>query len=155
MIPPRWPYWLWLSALACGGTEAAPPVVVPILDPTTFEVQVQPMLVRLCAQTACHGADDRAFFLYSPFGARAIRSTDQPALTGAETSANLEACRRQLEASPDLLESPLLKRPLRPEAGGGPHGGGAQFYDRVDPSYVLFACWILGGGAEGEPECRP
>ena len=64
-----------------------------------------------------------------------------------------DACQTFLDEVTEVTESVLLSRPLRMEGGGTAHGGGDQFYDRADPSYVLLACWLTGRRYEGL-ECQ-
>ncbi len=45
----------------------------------------------------------------------------------------------------DPLSSPLLLRPLAPEAGGNPfHSGGRQFSSKNDPDWKTVAEWASG-----------
>ena len=130
-------------------TRAGPP---GMLELELLQSDVQPMFDRLCAQTACHGDPARRLFLFSSFGTRL--GSELTPLSDDELRANLEACRGFLDGVADVTRSELLSRPLRPEAGGSPHGGGDQFYDRGDPSYVLLACWLTGGRYEAL-DCQP
>lgn len=142
--------------LACEpAEESSTPAPVPSSSRTTYQAHVQPLMDQLCAQTACHGVASRPLHLYSRFSLRMPEHAREPGLVAAELDANIETLTSFLEGLPDLLDTELLTKPLRPEAGGVGHGGGAQFYDRADPAYVLLACWILGGGEEGGTACRP
>lgn len=138
-----------LAMTACGGDDEQPitmqgPRAGPpgTLNRAALRSHVQPMLGRLCAQTACHGAPERPLLLYSSYGLRQDLSPPTE-LTEAEYEANLTSLQAFLDVE-DVTDSELLSRPLRPEAGGTSHGGSDQFYDRSDPSYVLFTCWLLG-----------
>lgn len=57
----------------------------------------------------------------------------------------------------DPPESLLLLKPLSEAAGGVPHGGGAKFTDRVDPTYQDFLVWIEHYAAcwQGEAPVKP
>jgi hypothetical protein len=138
---------------ACGGRIEVPRREAPELDRATYLMHVEPMTDRLCAQAACHGSDERPLRLHARFAWRAEGAPIASALTAGEIDENLDAFALFLDGDP--LESELLSKPLRIAAGGSGHRGGGLFYDRADPSYVLFACFLLGGGIEGELRCRP
>ena len=145
-------------ALSCGGDDesssasVAPRVGAPgTLSVAALRTHVQPMFDQNCAQTACHGDPARPFFLYSKYATR-IGSRFTSSLTDEELQANLESAKKLVDGAADVTDSQLLTRPLRTEAGGTSHGGGDQFYDRADPSYVLLTCWLLGGTYDGS-EC--
>ena len=142
---------LGLGLVAACGADVSPapaPIPVPELNVETYRVHIQPMFDRLCAQASCHGDAERSFRLYSRFNLRMEGHELENVLVDDEYEANIAGARGFIEGIPSIHDSELLKKPLRAEAGGLSHAGGIQFYDRADPSYVLLACWLLGGSAE-------
>ncbi len=142
-----------LGAAGCGTEDG--PLALPDLDVEMLRGRVQPMFDRVCAQTSCHGEPKRPFRLYSRFGLRGPAPRRSHVLSETELDANLQMARGFLGSVGTSPESMLLRKPLREAAGGVAHGGGDQFYDRVDPDYLLLACWLEGGGLDDGWECAP
>src|SRR5271154_2583428 len=81
---------------ACTGVPNAPaPDPAASLNETVFECNVQPILVRQCSYTACHGIAGTALRVYSPGKLRATPAANIDALiaplTMDEQHANFES----------------------------------------------------------------
>ena len=109
------------------------------LDFNAFVCEVQPVLIRRCSFTACHGAADHALRVYSlgklRLGDPATRKArSNTLLTSDEVQRNFESAagmmtRTVARAPSDPLASdvPLLHRPLAAAFGGAEHQGVAMF----------------------------
>ncbi len=115
-----------------------------------FDRDVAPVLQSRCAAAGCHGV---------PPGQSSTRAyrfpTDaQGALfESAHRDAAYEASRRFLDTTERVEFSSLLRKPIPPEEGGVPHGGGALFRGRADPLWRALRDWAAlehGGGEDGE-----
>jgi hypothetical protein len=92
-----------------------------------FVDRVQPILVRRCAGSSCHGTPVADLHLSCG------RTTD-------ESRWNYFAALAHADASVSLSE--LLRRPLTTERGGTYHEGGNVFLDTKDPDYVALRDWL-------------
>ncbi len=152
----------WAGVLAAGlligscGSDLGGPEELPELDLGLLRAEVQPLFDRTCAQASCHGRVQRPFRLFSREGLRLPGHEGDKALAEEELLANLNMSRGFLLGFEDRPErSLLLRKPLPISAGGLKHLGKDPFFDRTDPSYLLLACWLSGGGLPGGPECLP
>lgn len=148
---------LSLLALTCqseldAGAKSA------VLDEPFFRCRVHPVLIKTCAQLACHGNGTRYFRL---FGRNRMRLGGTEAqrnslILPAERCHNFEAASAFVDASePD--DSLLLRKPLEQSAGGYYHGGASQFgagdvfSARTDPDFKVLAEWVAG--QTDDPSC--
>jgi hypothetical protein len=92
-----------------------------------FVDKVQPMLVRRCAGSSCHGTQVADLHL----------SCGQ---TEAESRWNYFVALAHVDLSVSLSE--LLRRPLTTERGGTYHEGGNVFIDTKDPDYRALRDWV-------------
>ena len=111
------------------------------LDYDFFKSSVEPIFLKKREGHGrcyvCHAESNNAFRLEK--------------LSPGSTSWTEEQSRRNfttvsnLVTPNDPLSSPLLLRPLAPEAGGNPfHSGGRQFSSKNDPDWKTVAEWASG-----------
>ena len=103
-----------------------------LLDYTTFEQSVEPILVRQgCDATGdCHGGGIRGTLQLSPPGAKDVRFDFDQAVLQVSTSAR--------------SSSPILTKPLAIAAGGTPHSF-KPFASTADADYQAILQWIMAG----------
>jgi hypothetical protein len=110
----------------------------PVADPESYErfvEDIQPVLVKRCAGSSCHGADAAGLHI-------ACGENEE------ERRANYESVIRYL--SEVAVSSELLRRPLASSRGGAYHEGGDIFLSTDDTDYRA-----LRGFAEDIAERRP
>lgn len=108
-----------------------------------FISTVIPVLERRCA-VGCHAVvgevdpskEEWFFFPVDEMG----RVTTQAQIRATYESASKAKARIDLEAPPDF--SPILRVPLDPSLGGGPHRGVGLFTSLDDPDYVALREWV-------------
>jgi hypothetical protein len=135
---------------ACTSVENAPdPGQIDTLDEPYFRCAVEPILLRDCAYTGCHGQASAPLRLYSLGKLRL-----GPSATLAERTAPLTTEERHLNflgaqafsfggvASGDNL---LVRKPLPSAAGGFEHLGGAIWSGRDDARVRTIRNWLEGG----------
>ncbi len=121
-------------------TDGAP---LPLGDQARFVSEAQPVLAG-CANPACHGSADRPLEVYAVHLHRmdpADTWRDLP-LTPEELFWNQVRASAFLWDLAAAEESPLLRKPLAPAAGGTEHVGGVRFEDTSDAEYRALAAWI-------------
>lgn len=138
-----------LSACAAVDDPAAPAPAAS-LDEAVFKCSVEPVLIRQCSYTACHGVAGSPFRLYSPGKLRMTKPADidtaiQP-LTAAEHHANFVSAAGFKFGTADAMDNLLLRKPLPASAGGYAHEGGAIFGSTGEPEWKAIAAWLGGTG---------
>src|SRR3954469_21608536 len=140
-----------LLVAACTTVENGPaPSPEKSLDENVFKCSVEPVLIRQCSYTACHGIAGSPFRLYSPGKLRIAKPADLDAanapLTAAERHANFLSASGFKFATADVLDNLLLRKPLPPSEGGYAHEGGAIFATAADPEWTKIHAWLAGTG---------
>lgn len=156
---------LALISAGCGlaepdhGIEETAPAA--LLDYNRFVCGVQPVLIRRCSFSACHGNPLHALRIYSAGKLRLIPPTTRDArdatLTADEIERNfVSAAALSLAATADdranavLSRLPLLQKPLAARFGGSEHAGVGIFpvypaaTPEEDPEYGALIDWIAG-----------
>lgn len=141
---------LLVALAACTNVDNAPATdPAAHLDATVFACSVEPILIRQCSYTACHGQAQAALRVYSQGKLRATppASIDDSiaALTPDEHRANFESAAGF--ASLAVGDNFLLRKPLPASKGGFEHVGGAIFSGPTDAQYVAIAAWLTNSGA--------
>lgn len=120
------------------------------LDEAVFRCNVEPILVRQCSYTACHGIAGAALRVYSPGKLRAVQPVDIDnaiaPLTDGEQHANFESAAGFSFMLSDPLDNFLLRKPLPPGDGGYEHLGGVIYKSNTDPQYLAIKAWITKTG---------
>jgi len=141
--------------LALGaGTLANPQVGDPAgkLDENVFKCSVEPVLVKQCSYTFCHGIAGAPFRVYSPGKLRAMTPNDLTALTApltdAEQHSNFEVASGFTFNLASVDDCFLLRKPLPAAYGGYEHIGGAIYANGTnDANYTAIRAWLSGTGA--------
>ena len=138
--------------VGCTGISNGPaPDPASTLDEAVFRCNVEPILVRQCSYTACHGIAGAALRVYSPGKLRASTPADIDAaiapLTDAEQHANYESAAGFNFMLNDPLDNFLLRKPLPAGDGGYEHQGGVIYKSNTDPQYIAIKAWITKTGA--------
>lgn len=141
-----------LVASACSAVENEPvPDPASTLDEQVFRCNVEPVLVRQCSYSACHGIADAALRVYSPGKLRATAPADLDAaiapLTDAEHHANFESAAGFAFRATTADNNFLLRKPLPSQDGGYEHAGGAIWAGTGDPQFVAIYDWLNHRGA--------
>ena len=140
-----------VAAAACSGVQNEPATnPSSSLDESVFRCNVEPVLVRQCSYTGCHGIAGAAFRVYSPGKLRAsppanIDEATQP-LTDAEQHANFESAAGFSFGLTNVADDFLLRKPLPSIYGGYEHKGGAIWASPSDPQYVAILAWLSSTG---------
>ena len=120
------------------------------LDEAVFKCSVEPVLVRQCSYTACHGLAGSALRVYSPGKLRAARPADIDTaiapLTPEEHHANFLSAAGFSFGGPEVLDNLLVRKPLAPTAGGYAHEGGPIFTSTADAEWIAIRNWLAGTG---------
>lgn len=139
-------------ALALGGCLPEADPTVPGPDFEQFRTEIYPLLLRDCGFNACHGDGHRYYQVFGPGRMRIDEAMDlfEPA-TEEEIEVSYERARAMLLTRDDVLDSPLLRKPVE----GGGHAGldvnGRNVYSgRNDPEFLKLAEWARGA-MEEEP----
>jgi hypothetical protein len=141
-----------LTSAACSAVENEP-VGAPsaALDEKVFRCNVEPVLIRQCSYSACHGIAEAPLRVYSPGKLRATPSPDLDAaiapLTDAEHHANFQSAAGFAFGVATIDDNFLLRKPLPSADGGYEHKGGAIWASTQDPQYVAIRAWLGGTGA--------
>lgn len=111
------------------------------LDYDFFKTRVEPIFLKKREGHGrcytCHAGSNNAFRL-EKLAPGSTFWTEEQSRRNFTTLSNLVP-------SGDPLLSPLLLRPLAPEAGGYPfHSGGRQFSSKDDPDWQTLADWASG-----------
>lgn len=120
------------------------------LSEAVFQCKVEPVLIRDCSYTGCHGNAGFPLRVYSPGKLRATTPSTLDdaiaALTTAEHHANFESAAAFAfgDVAPD--DNLLLRMNLPAAVGGFGHKGGAAFVNMSDPGYVAIHDWLAGTG---------
>ncbi len=150
----RWGCAFVLVLVACSGVQnETVPVPGAALDENVFKCNVEPILIKQCSYSACHGiaGGGTALRIYSPGKLRATppKTIDEQIapLTADEEHANFESAAgfNFMIDNPD--DNWLLKKPLPSKLGGYEHKGGAIYHDGADPQYIAIREWIAHTGA--------
>jgi hypothetical protein len=107
-----------------------------------FREQVQPMLVRRCAGSSCHGNTVADLFLSCGDSAEQLEW-------------NYWAAMEFVAPGSTRSTSEILRRPLGVQVGGSFHEGGDVFGSTEDPDYVTLASWVESAPEEAYPEPFP
>jgi hypothetical protein len=139
---------LVVGCTGIGNGPAADPAST--LDETVFRCNVEPILVRQCSYSACHGIAGAALRVYSPGKLRAQPPADIDQaiapLTDAEHRANYQSAAGFNFALASADDNWLLRKPLPSHAGGYEHAGGAIWNGTTDAQYMTIRAWLLGTG---------
>lgn len=139
-------------ALICACTtvtndRAADPAAA--LSEPVFRCNVEPILIRQCSYTACHGIAGTALRVFSPGKLRAVapKNIDEAIAPLSETEhhANFESA-AAFSFQTSIDDNALLHKPLAQAAGGFAHQGGAIFATTQDGQYAAIAKWLSGQG---------
>ncbi len=136
---------------ACAAIENAP-TAAPAdgLDETVFRCSVEPVLVKQCSYTACHGLAHSPLRIYSPGKLRATTPGDIDAaiapLTAGEHHANFLSASGFRFGTEDPLDNLLLRKTLPSTEGGYAHQGGAIFAGTGDPQWMAIDAWLSRTG---------
>ncbi len=117
--------------------------VLPSNAREQFESSVQPLLEERCSNPTCHGNAERALSLYAVHQHRLDADhvyMDAP-LTDEEVRHNYLRASAFLIGISDVDVSPLLRKPLAPDAGGVAHRGETQFPDTETFGYRVLRDW--------------
>lgn len=142
---------LWVAIPSCAAVDN-PDVPSPdkAFNEAVFRCSVEPVLVRQCSFTACHGLAGSALRIYSPGKLRAAKPADIDTaiapLTDAEHHANFLSASGFAFATSDVLDNLLLRKPLAQSAGGYAHEGGAIFPSTADTEWIAVRNWLAGTG---------
>ncbi len=120
------------------------------LNEAVFRCSVEPVLVRQCSYTACHGVAGSALRVYSPGKLRASPPADIDAaiapLSEAEHHANFLSASGFAFATPDPVDNLLLRKTLPETERGYEHVGGAIFTTTGDAQWMVIDAWLSGSG---------
>jgi hypothetical protein len=138
-----------LPAAGCQTVDnPSAPDSIADLDEVGFRDQVEPILIRDCSYTACHGNADFPLRIYSIGKLRAAppATLDQltAPLTDAERRANFGSAAGFSFGGVDPDDNLLLRKALPAAAGGYEHKGGAIFTGGDDPRAVAIRSWLRG-----------
>jgi hypothetical protein len=148
-----WIAWLAASASAavcgCNALNDSPdPQAIVALDEPTFRCTVEPILIRDCSYTACHGNAGFALRVYSIGKLRATTPAtldDLVApLTTDERHANFQSAVAFTYGHVATSDNWLIRKPLPSSAGGFEHIGGAIFSGVDDPRVTAITDWLNG-----------
>ena len=159
--PGRRRSWVALGAAAvsaCAGVQNSPaPDPAAALSESVFDCNVQPILVRQCSYSACHGiagstGTGAPLRVYSPGKLRATSAMtiDQliAPLTMDEQHANFESAAAFAWDLTSVDDNWLLRKPLPSIDGGYEHKGGAIWQGgTMDPQYVAIRAWLANTGS--------
>jgi hypothetical protein len=130
------------------------PDSAPSPDGALFAREVYPLLLRDCAFSTCHGAQERFLRVVGPGRVRLdpLTMPDDPT-TLNELQLSYERARDMLAGAPSPAESLLVRKPLEASAGGQGHLGADDFgrnlyASQSHPGYVTLARWA---GSQGIP----
>lgn len=132
---------LGLGLLAC----ESEPVELPAPSYATFRAEVYPILVRDCGFARCHGDASRYFVVHGPGRARldpTLDLFDPP--SEDELLAAYQHARGMLASSSDVLDSPLLTKPLEGHAHAGRDRFGRNVWRDDEPALQLLEDWARG-----------
>ena len=119
------------------------------LSEPVFRCNVEPVLIRQCSYTACHGIAGTALRVFSPGKLRAVvpKTLDEAIAPLSETEhhANFESAAAFSFETP-IADNALVHKPLAQAAGGFAHLGGAIFTTTQDAQYAAIAKWLAGEG---------
>jgi hypothetical protein len=132
-----------VATLGC--FTGAPPFV-PGPDFEQFRTEIYPLLLRDCGFNACHGNEDR---YYQVFGPGRMRIDEEMDLflppTEEEIEVSYERARAMLLTRDDVLDSPLLRKPVEGGGHAGLDGQGRNVYaGRNDPEFLVLLEWARG-----------
>jgi hypothetical protein len=148
-----------LLAALCGvliacGSRSDGSGAIPSPDLALFEASVYPVLLRDCAFSECHGAEQRFFQVYGPGRLRLDPTTTKPGdpATPMEIERSYERARSMLLSGESVTQSLLLRKPLELSQGGQAHKGVDVYGRNVfesnrDPGYLALEKWATAGGA--------
>jgi len=128
----------------------------PVADPAAalsepvFRCNVEPILVKQCSYSACHGIAGAALRVYSPGKLRATQPADIDAaiapLTEAEHHSNFESAAGFAFGVTAVDNNFLLRKPLPARDGGYEHAGGAIWSGLGDPQLGAVRAWLINTG---------
>lgn len=150
---------LCMGALLAGCSDGAElRGASPTPDGTGFVSQVYPVLLRDCAFSNCHGANERFLQVLGPGRTRLDSQTgqDDPILL-SEVTYSYDRARSMLSTNADPSQSLLLRKPLEVAAGGQTHHGADPFGRNVftsknNESYAVLLEWAMTYGDPPQQE---
>ena len=139
---------LLLLAAAAGSCAAEPGWQAASISTSVFEEEVYPVLIRDCAFSTCHGAQERFFRVWGPGRSRLdpLRATAFTPATSEEIQSSLQRTMSMVDAQ-EPSRSLLLRKPLATAAGGAGHLGADRFGRNVyrsvdDEGYLVLSRWV-------------
>jgi hypothetical protein len=142
--------WVLASAIS-SGCYSSPPGVIPAPDPELFRSEAYPILLRDCGFVECHGRTERSYRIYGP-GRLRLNSTTEllDDVTSAELFESYDSARGMLLHHGDILDSPLLRKPLEGAGHAGLDARGRNVYSSPDdPDYQALVAWAVSDPAGG------
>jgi hypothetical protein len=146
-----------LAAFVSSFTACADPATqlqLPTPDPTMFEKQVYPLLLRDCGFPACHGDHRRFFRVFGPGRSRFPRIPEtglfDPA-TPEEIELTYYRARSMLANEEGVENSLLLRKSLHADHGGVDEWGRNVYSNETDPGYMILSSWARTLPATGAP----
>lgn len=132
------------ASLAAGGcSQGQSAVQVSGLDVGYFECEVQPILDRGCAFTACHGDPGRALFVYSMSKRRIVpQELIGEVLTDKELCSNY--WRTASFATEDPTQSQLLTKPQTLDGLQSQYHAGNYLFGPEDAESECLRAWLDG-----------
>jgi hypothetical protein len=145
----RWAHAFVLTLAAAAASCAAEPGwQAASISAGEFEDEVYPVLLRDCAFSTCHGAEERYFRIWGPGRVRLdpLSVTAFTAATADELTTSYQRTLSMVDAK-DPSSSLLLRKPLATAAGGAGHLGadklGRNVYRSVDDhGYLVLSRWV-------------
>ncbi len=116
-----------------------------------YEVRVQPIMNKSCANLGCHGTHDISLTLYAPGYLRAkptspMTPIDPDYLSYDELLWNYDALAMRILDEESADECRLLLKCLDPKVGGIEHADGTVVWQTMkDEDLQIFKEWIEGG----------
>ena len=120
-----------------------------MLDRSTFDRCIEPILIRNCSFNACHGNEGFALRVYSIGKLRApgtpnTESARTDLLSMAEHDANYQSAIAFTFNGPAPDDNWLIRKPLPASAGGFEHVGGAIYTGTQDSCVQQIRAWLAG-----------
>jgi hypothetical protein len=135
--------------IALASCAAEPGWQAASISASVFEDEVYPVLIRDCAFSTCHGAEERFFRIWGPGRVRL-----DPLSVTAFTPATPDEITNSYQRAMSMIDakepgrSLLLRKPLAAAAGGAGHLGvdrfGRNVYRSVDDQgYLVLSRWVF------------
>lgn len=138
------------SIPACTAVENAPdPGQIEALDEPYFRCAIEPILLRDCAYTGCHGQASAPLRLYSigklRLGPSDTLSERTAPLTDAERHLNFLGAQAFNFGGVAADDNLLVRKPMPSAAGGFEHLGGSVWAGPDDMRVRTIRNWLEGG----------